>query len=29
MFAYVEELKSTYCLAALLTDEFKGNKKII
>ena len=26
MFASVEELKSTYCWAALLTDEFKGNK---
>lgn len=28
MFASVEELKSTYCWAALLTNEFKGNKKI-
>lgn len=29
MFASVEELKSTYCWAALLTNEFKGNKKKI
>ena len=29
MVASVEEIRSTYCWAALLTNEFKGNKKIV